>query len=248
MLCGNLLMAAGAQAEDGGHEAAQDVHRRGDYASAVHPFAKKAKAVHEAGGYPDALHVLGPETRVKPKPRERWLHCDGMPGLGGWRGLGQLVQVLLLALMVILMALLLWQVLRRWSWSGRGRSGDAGGKETEAQTQVVAHQHEAGRELEDAEALWRAGHHEHAIRALLEHGLHHCGWRPQGAALAQTAREVWQQLPSRAAQHAPLGEMVTVAEAVRFAGVPVAEVHFRGMQQAWQRLRALPHCAAQSEP
>ncbi|HET6582283.1 MAG TPA: DUF4129 domain-containing protein [Nannocystaceae bacterium] len=80
--------------------------------------------------------------------------------------------------------------------------------------------------------------YEAEIRALLRAGLLAAGWEPRGRQLSLTAREIIRRMIGGDPRAPALGEIVRVAELVRFAGVVADATLYERARAAYVAMRS----------
>jgi len=222
-----------------------------------------AREVHARGGYGDALDFRSPSGDLgsfPPRPgagedQRRW---DRGPGRGDLRdretgiggrgaertqmprfrnpfggGAGVLGKVVLYGAFVFLALLIVWLAFQMRGQGGKPKDPEPEPEEDESPEDPFALPWDVG----DPDALAAEGRFDEAILALLVQALKSVGWVPDGQR-SFTAREILASVASSDPRRAPLGEVVTGAERVRFAGAPATREAFEEIKRWRQQIGA----------
>ncbi len=153
------------------------------------------------------------------------------------------LSLLLTVLAIIAVALVVLLVL--WLLTRRRRTADKEDEEEQQEAAEEAEEDEAPAEepaapapgiVDPVDALAAQGRYEEAMALLLRRSLIRVGWSPSGKGDSSTAREVLATLAATDGRRVPLGQVVTQAEFVRFAGEPATRERFEAMRSGAEQL------------
>lgn len=231
---------AGAQRDPG--EVAQQVHAEGGYASDVHftgPGGAGEFPGSGGGAFGEENERLAPGSNADDLRRlERGAHDPqaGQPRDAGWTlpgfGVagGLISKILLIATVGALLVLVIALVVSMWP-----KGGVPAAPRRPVATAAPA-ESELPWDVGDPDALAAEGRFADAIVALLVRSLKLAGWREDRR--SATAREIFFGLDGADPRRHPLGQVVAIAERVRFAGETADRAAFDQARAGYQNLTA----------
>lgn len=204
-----------------------------------------AARIHKSEGYDDAL-VFEDEPKLSASSGRMHVPNPSPPAVPlpsiGLSALAPLLYGLLAILVIVVLVL----VIRAITSTKRNTLSDAAEADAVAAEAVppIAEQWLAQAALDDAEVLAGQGRFAEAIAVWLARSFKQVGWNPEERGRARTIREIMLRVPAADLRRAPLSELASITEAVRYAAFPADAAlyaHSKGLaQQVMQTGSGLP--------